>query len=232
LLEADFFSIDLTAAFCGTLKNGLYLNRHGPDVLYLQRNKRKPWLFALTGVVRLEEDRSKRVREFWKEVFEVRDGVIDCRTFEIAPDDAGGIEVHQLSVLSKPLSFQLVSEKGSGVPEFLSDHWWEGDKFIMGAYVLMNFVCLDPDEERFVASIKLGNLVIGPFDVKIVCQRFFIVDGQADAFWVFLQGNKKMATYNQFYAETRPHKKTPQGEFARFDRGWMRFEPKKFDTVT
>jgi hypothetical protein len=50
------------------------------------------------------------------------------------------------------------------------------------------------------------------------------VDGQSDAFWVYLYGedSNKMATYNQFISEAR-EKKMSKGEFQRWERGWMRF---------
>ena len=54
--------------------------------------------------------------------------------------------------------------------------WWQGDKFVLDEYVMMNFVCLEPEEEpeelRYVATIKLGSTLLGPFDVKILCDRY------------------------------------------------------------
>ena len=79
-------------------------------------------------------------------------------------------------------------------------------------------------DEKFCVSLKLHNKLIGPYDVHILCDRFFIVDGQSDSFWVLLYGEKnmKMMTFNQFYAEAR-EKKMSKGEFQRFPKGWMRF---------
>jgi len=66
--EADFFGIDLAHAFLPTIRDGLYLNKFGHDLLFIERLPNMPFAFAVTGLVRVEEERCLSVFEFWKEV--------------------------------------------------------------------------------------------------------------------------------------------------------------------
>jgi hypothetical protein len=218
----------------------------------VERVPQKPHLVALTGVLRLWHERNLVARELWKEIFPIKHGCIDCGSFQIVEgNNHKTLLVRTTQHLNDDIEMTFVAAKGSGVPNFHLNKWWIGDKFVDGDYVQMVFVKLDsasnesetsesvssvsekkffnsteeePSHGHYVASIRLNGKLIGPYDVQIMCNRFFIVDGQTDMFWVYLHGDNlsKMATYNQFYSEAR-ERKMSKGEFQRYERGWMRY---------
>lgn len=89
------------------------------DVIFIERVPHKPYLVALTGVLRYWQDHNLIAREFWKEIFPIKNGCIDCGVFQIYEGSSlKTILVRTTQHFHNDLELTFVSAKGSGIPNF------------------------------------------------------------------------------------------------------------------
>jgi hypothetical protein len=109
------------------------------------------------------------------------------------------------------------------IPGSHPSKWWIGNKFVDGKYVNISFANLEAS--KWVCHIKLdlpnqndNSSTIGPFDVEVLADDFFLVKGHVIGFWIFMRKEaERLLMYNPVYG------KDERGELLKFDRGWMRF---------
>lgn len=77
--------------------------------------------------------------------------------------------VRQRDVGAMPRKLVLTSFPGQTLPD-LTSYWWQGDTFIDENYVQMTFTTLRVGQ--IMVSIRLNEMLIGPFDVEIICDSY------------------------------------------------------------
>eukprot|EP01127_Copromyxa_protea_P004513 TRINITY_DN1436_c0_g1_i3.p1 TRINITY_DN1436_c0_g1~~TRINITY_DN1436_c0_g1_i3.p1 ORF type:complete len:156 (+),score=10.27 TRINITY_DN1436_c0_g1_i3:529-996(+) len=146
---------------------------------------------------------------------------INLQNFQIQVTEKSELIVSQIDVVRKPAKLSCVDPLNRAAIPNLKTEWWMGNKFVDGKYVLISFANLG---SRWVCHIKkdLPNQnnhpdTIGPYDVEILSESFFLVKGYVTGFWVFLQADRILLCYNPF------HSKGNDGSLVQYQKGWMRF---------
>eukprot|EP01129_Flabellula_baltica_P002553 TRINITY_DN12367_c0_g1_i1.p1 TRINITY_DN12367_c0_g1~~TRINITY_DN12367_c0_g1_i1.p1 ORF type:complete len:308 (-),score=66.08 TRINITY_DN12367_c0_g1_i1:9-851(-) len=223
--EARFYGIDLSDAFLCDVQEGLYVShayRHiGQNILFIERNPRKPWEFIITGVLE-HSGKSGIFVEYWKKLCEVREGsiVIDSE-FTISQEEEETLVVTQTSTFNEDVALHFICAKNDqDIPVEYSDSWWLGSRLVNQKSLNICPVKLSEGKDEWVVSISYDNNMLGPLDVTVLCSKLIIVDGKYDSFWIFFPEKEKMVCYKPFYVE-----KKAKGERIEFStvKAWFRF---------
>jgi len=221
--EAQFYSIDLSDAFCGNFVEGLYTSEgisSGQSILFIEKHPEKPWMMVLTGIL-LKKGRTREWVQFWRQCCPIKAGIIYADDFEIyvAQVEPLTLAVRQSSFLSSEdnlLSFECpMNDNDTNLD---SDKWWTGLNLVEEKYIELCPVKIE--EHKWTVMINHGDrYMLGPYDMTVLCSKFALVDGKKDSFWLYFPSIDKILTYDMLYGVNKETN-------LKFTNGWYRFRLK------
>jgi hypothetical protein len=195
LIEANFYGIDVMEGL-GNIQEGLYTSTNW--ILFIERDKKHPWIFGITGV----EERTKHV--FCKQSCHIKDGVIHWNGYELYTHDdkfyiwdprvfnSEAQLFHRCSMNPKfPLNLNqiLVSDRGFE-NDFITISFQSTPKGIQAKTALLSTT--PSIESKYQPML---------FSIEVLCKCLFLATDKSSSWLLYLPSDVAFFVFHHPYLE-------------------------------